>query len=370
MGYVSLPTHHARFAAGLTKLLVVLPEARQIQRWDLRTLEREITAPLTLDGTVQAVSMGSASDGPLLVGGVGGPGSFNGLAFIDPHTLRVLDVSGRQAAGFGERSQIRAAAAGNVFTVGTRDGTHSLMLTGGRLVATAAGPGCPSGACRPSPDGRVVFGPEARDGPRGLFTPLLKHLSGPDFVEHRLFIPAAHGPFYLGVQVDTLSCLPEVFLIGDERPLLTLPRMGVGWGEHAAEVRDPIIPFDLRFHLIPEAKLLVTVPTTNDQLVLRRLDVDQALAQSDRNYLYVASLPPPEARRGSTYGYAPAVKSRAGGVQYKLEAGPEGMALAPDGRLEWPVPKDFQPPDTPVLLRIVDAGGREELHSFVIRVRD
>jgi hypothetical protein len=35
-----------------------------------------------------------------------------------------------------------------------------------------------------------------------------------------------------------------------------------------------------RFHLIPAAQLLITIPYSNDQVVLRRLDIDRALRQT------------------------------------------------------------------------------------------
>ena len=37
---------------------------------------------------------------------------------------------------------------------------------------------------------------------------------------------------------------------------------------------------DKRFHLVPAARLLITIPHTNDKLVLRRLDIEKAIRGS------------------------------------------------------------------------------------------
>src|SRR5205085_1492142 len=49
------------FAAGMTKLLVVLTEKNVLQRWSLLTFERELTVPLPVKGVVGSVAMGSAA---------------------------------------------------------------------------------------------------------------------------------------------------------------------------------------------------------------------------------------------------------------------------------------------------------------------
>ncbi len=46
---------------------------------------------------------------------------------------------------------------------------------------------------------------------------------------------------------------------------------------------------DKRFHLIPQSHLFITIPRTNDCLVLRRLDIETALDRAPGNYLVVTS---------------------------------------------------------------------------------
>ena len=55
------------FAAGLEKLLVLLPETNVLQRWDLARGEREVATTIDVTGTAKRIAMGSASAGPLLI---------------------------------------------------------------------------------------------------------------------------------------------------------------------------------------------------------------------------------------------------------------------------------------------------------------
>ena len=54
---------------------------------------------------------------------------------------------------------------------------------------------------------------------------------------------------------------------------------------------------DRRIFLIPSAKVLITIPETNDRLVLHRFDLDAALDKSGVDYLFVMSEPPSGARK-------------------------------------------------------------------------
>jgi hypothetical protein len=56
--------------------------------------------------------------------------------------------------------------------------------------------------------------------------------------------------------------------LGKDRPIATLPDLelpapGEEWIKHD-------FTFDKRVHLVPEARLLITIPASNDRLVLHR----------------------------------------------------------------------------------------------------
>src|SRR5262249_9686823 len=123
-------------------------------------------------------------------------------------------------------------------------------------------------------------------------------------------------------------------------------------------------------HFIPSAKLIVVIPQSNDKLHLYRFDLEEALEKSGIDYLLVTSRPPQVLRPGSTLTYQVQVKSKKGGVRYKLESGPPGMKLSEGGRLTWPVPAGYAQPETDVLITVSDAAGQEIFHTFRVSLND
>ena len=94
-----------------------------------------------------------------------------------------------------------------------------------------------------------------------------------------------------------------VHLLGDSRPLFTLPDMMLTSDEQW--VRHDFTA-DKRLHFLPDHKLLVTIPEAGDRLVLYRFDVAEALEKSGIDYLFVTSQPPTAAQRPSGAKHTPA----------------------------------------------------------------
>ena len=99
--------------------------------------------------------------------------------------------------------------------------------------------------------------------------------------------------------------------------------------------------------------MIITLPLTNRELVLHRFDLEEALNKLGVDYLFVASQPVVEASVGKPYQYQLSVKSKRGGVTYRLESGPEGMKLDAKGKLTWAVPADFEAADAPVVVEVI-----------------
>ena len=104
------------------------------------------------------------------------------------------------------------------------------------------------------------------------------------------------------------------------------------------------------------------MPRVADKIVLYKVDADAELAKSAVDYLFVASQPPPVVP-GKRYEYAIEAKARKGGVTFKLDFGPQGMAIAADGKLTWDAPADFAKPTT-AGVTVADATGQEVIHSI------
>ena len=127
------------------------------------------------------------------------------------------------------------------------------------------------------------------------------------------------------------------------------------------------LTYDQRLHFLPAAKLVVAIPNTNDRLVLYPFDPEAALEKSNVDYLVVTSRPPPSAKKGQEYVYTLSVKSKKGGVTYKLDSGPKGMAIDGAGKLTWTPPADADA-ENDVIVTVKDAGGGETIESFRVGV--
>jgi hypothetical protein len=127
------------------------------------------------------------------------------------------------------------------------------------------------------------------------------------------------------------------------------------------------LPWEKRIHYYPRAGLLLTLGGTADRLVLRRVDLAAELEKSGADYLVVLSRPP-AAKAGKPFEYRLDVRSKKGGVKVKLETGPAGLTVTPDGRVSWAVPPKFSEAEAEALVTITDASGQEIAHTFTVAV--
>jgi hypothetical protein len=125
---------------------------------------------------------------------------------------------------------------------------------------------------------------------------------------------------------------------------------------------------DKRFHLVPAAHLLITIPPSNDRLVLRRLDVEEALGRTSY-YLAVAALPALAVAPGQKIEQQVVARSKKGGLTYAVANGPNGLGVAADGKLTWLVPKELSGKDVQAVVSVGDASDREVFLTFKIHVK-
>lgn len=352
--YVPAADDKVKFAAGLDHLLVALPGDKVIERWSLKTFEREASAPAK--GEVTALCMGSASHGPLYVAAGGD------AHFLDPVTLKPIDVKvpkGRLPAG----ANVRASADGTVF--GMRNCT--VVFEAEKSVAVHEG-GVGGLVQAPSPTGRFVYAAEAVYGNQlGLV-----HPKPPPQSFARPFVPATHGSFYMRLDFKRWGQFGgslAFFLEGSERPFARLDDVDGVSNEQImnGKNQDKLTP-DRRVFFVPGAKLVVSIPAGESRLVLRRFDAEKELDKAGIDYLLVTSRPPTRAVRGEAYRYEMVVKSRKGGVRCTLDSGPPGMKATAEGKLTWDVPKDFAEAAAVVIVTVNDASGQEVFHTFTVRV--
>lgn len=368
MHYVRIAEEGVKFAAGMDKLLVALPQSGVLQRWSLTTFEREATVPLPVSGKLVALCIGSASNGPLLIGTEGQP-----LKFVDIMTFRPLPVRTQEGQMPGAGVFLHAAADGKTF--GMRPGVGGephdvrlLTLRGEQVVVRS--PWMASSVLVPGPDGRFVYtGSGIYNDQMELVHP--KPLP-PNFAKP--FVPALHGNYYVRLDPKTGDQLVgnlEFFVPGHDQPLARLNNVeGVSGEQISYGTNRDKLTYDQRVHFIPNARRVIAIPRTNDRLVVFRFDVEEAMEKSGVDYLVVTSDPPRTAKRGETYVYGLTVKAKKGGLKYKLESGPKGMTLSAQGRLTWAVPREFEEKEVAVIVAVRDATGQECFHTFTVSLRE
>jgi S1-C subfamily serine protease len=403
---IKLPSPHVLVAAGTAKFLLVFPDEKLLQRWDLATLKREGNNRLSpIDGRINDLAMGCDSGGPALAAwSKESPThvpSVIRFSFIDLDSLSVLRVglaASTQFAGLTtsggsiRRSwvmtgpvRLRASAGGAHFGLGPHMQTLTVL---GRAILEASNYGHNDTYLAPGPDGRTVFG-----GKTGRLNPDLEPApaAGTPGTAPAVTMPSSHPGYYLGIDglPDAVTELASskndldrpvtasVHSTADGSRLLTVH----GLDEMAyamtpgdalkvqAEQSQTRFTLDKRFFLIPQAHLLITIPWTNDRVVLRRLDLDAALDQAGGTDLVVTSAPTLAVRAGEKLEHQIATRSRRQGIGYTLIGGPERLSVAPDGKLSWDVPAALQGDEVTVLVRVRDGAGRELTHELHILVR-
>jgi S1-C subfamily serine protease len=349
--YLPAADDNARFAAGLDKVVIGLPRKGVLERWSLTSWQRELAVASPIKGDIRSVAMGSASDGPLTVNG----------RFLDLRSFQLLPIKYPENAenGWESDTQVFASADGTTFGAWGSTSSRSVWVLQGSEVKSFGGPE-DLGHVVPGPDGHVIFTSQ------GLFTNQLQPMA-PKERNVGFCLPAVQGSFFVSLTPNTpdgKGGTLSLHLLGNDRPLAKLDHFHNlvfdGWG------RDPLGPHK-RFFFIPQAKLLIILPQTNDQLILHRFDVDALLENSGIDYLLVTSQPPTSALREGTYTYQLTVKSKKGGIKYALDSGPEGMEISETGLVRWPVPADAKD-EQAVVITVRDAAGQEAFHTFTIKI--
>jgi hypothetical protein len=393
-GYISVEDGPVSLTAGMNKLLVYQPSGGLLLRYDLLSRQREKVAKLTDAPTqVAAFCLGSASSGPLLVSANDRPGG----QLYDIETLEPMPLSDndKQVLGGGP---CWVSADGRVFAF---NGASTCVLEGGRVHQTQ---GFLQATClQPGPDGKLVY-----TAGYGVLTNRLQPVEDAAYsardnnnMSDYLFLPAAHGPFYMQVhfksplrqmfkeqqrqlkQAGVGILLPRMpgqplhkddpeqgitlYIEGQREPLAQLPGIKVPTSEEMQAMRG--IGMERSVHLVPRARLLIVLAGSRDKLLLYPLDPEAALEKSGIKYLLITSQPPAEATRGQEFVYQVTAKAKAPGVKYRLDSWPQGMGITPEGKITWKVPADLVEKQVDVIVNVRDGEGQEKFHTFTLAVR-
>ncbi len=328
-GYVPAEDERIVYTAGVDTLVLVKTSSRTVEKYDLATQKRLATRKHSGDQPIGLVAMGSTSRGPVLVvleRQEIPTGIRPAMAeLLDLETLDKLDVKMPQGHQFGFQAPnvVYASANGRVFGCHRRGAPQffTLEFHGNELKLHASHTG--SMFVQPDDTGERVY------TTKGVYTSELRLLQQPRANRLRV-LPATSGPFCMRVRqpVSGKGSLVEICLTVESEPLIQM-----GDVEVPESVNHPGVPYvgiAKRIFFVPEAQLLVTLPNSNDTVVLRRLVLEEELKASGKHYLATVSQPT-MARLGQSFEYKIEVLSSAGGVTFHLDDGPEGMTLSEDG---------------------------------------
>ncbi|AWM38508.1 hypothetical protein C1280_16985 [Gemmata obscuriglobus] len=342
-------------AAGMNKLVVGYPDTGALTRFDLTTLEKEVTVQSPVE-KFDALLLGAASAGPL----------FLGRTPVDLQTFKLMDAPA-PPAGFGlyGRRHSRISPDGHVIGSWSTEFSPSGLnvATFGDTSVKPFSEHTSVGFVLPAADGTTVTA-------AGVYGPTGKKLAGPDGYFFRT--PAQEGGFYLtipgggGAQVNTgmgdVAGPTTVYATGDARALVKLSDVELPAGNEAWAGTDFLA--DKKVLFTTTGQLIAVLAPSGDKLVLHKFDLEATLDKAGVDYLFVTSRAP-GAVPGRVFRYAPEVRSKKGGVKVKVDAGPGGMAVDASGVVTWPVPSDFSGSES-VILTVTDRSGQEIFHTFTL----
>ena len=268
--------------------MVVSPGQRLIQRWNLQTLRREKTVPLPGEGAVKKVLMGCNSAGPLLLRMADGT-----VALWDIEAMRPMTVRGRVLGGGPHYEYtVRVSADGQTFVgwtsglTGQHFGMMNLVGDTTRIVDSPDDHSFNGWWVQPNANAGLLLGYGGR-----IYTAGVKAIASDTFKDcvllptedPRIFL-SVHGQDakHSQVTICTTADRRQLYTVRDIEPLTTAT-IFTEWAQFQGEPR---------VHYLPKERVLATLPSSNDGVVIRPLNVVQALKDSGEDFLFVVSRPP------------------------------------------------------------------------------
>ena len=277
----------ALITANAESLIVVSPADSSIQRWDLRRMRSERQASLPPQITPLAAAAGFASVGDLLILARDTRTVANVFLVLDATTLevrripdvwqmqgdRTLDAAPRDDGGFTLPAvavlpdvRLRGSANGHLFGFWSPSRKIGASLIVGNDSALACLPANPIGELLPMADDSA-FGTAA-----GVFRPDLTERFGRPLPQQTRIVPSTHPRYYVEYAPNgAVENPPRVIdratgeAVADLPPIREIDASVTAFALAAAGG----LAWDERVYYLPEAHLLVTIPVSNDKLVLQ-----------------------------------------------------------------------------------------------------
>ncbi|WP_417388105.1 hypothetical protein [Gimesia sp.] len=361
------------FAAGADKLVVLLRDQHQIERYSLQTFKKEQSEALPPDSPVSRITIGAASNGPILVGaetGESGHPYFLDLITLKPAAIQMSEESWESIEG--QNLMVKASANGRIFCLsqsGTDPTFGTMVISVEGLQAHVRYSEDMQGfkiadeeylnVVLPGPEGKAIY---TSSGTR--YPDLLRLDKDTEYKPISFGIPALQGDLCMALVSGSSSI--QIYRTGALPVLLTLPDIWSKerWPDYKAGLRTA----HARLRFVPDAHVISFLPESRDEIILHRFDVDAALKETGTDYLFVTSFPTRDAERGDTYQYRVRFKSNTKPVKYKVMNAPVGMTVSPEGLIHWDVPANSTSDKERVYLVLESPSGKRFMQTIAIYV--
>lgn len=351
------------FAAGKEALFVARPAQGTLERIELESFRRAKLSSLPVASPPYALKIGTNAVSPLFLA------CEADACLIDGRTLERIGDSIGARGQYGYEFQLSA------------DGQTALGVVTGlspvsweRMIVGEPGTqavGSTSNHAKnwsgPTADGSLIL-IKSQECDRNL-----RRIAMGLFEKDRL-LPTVDPRYYLAVQFGSGNVQCQICNVADRRAIYTIRNfedMGLtGNTQQQQSIRDRLeTDRDSYFWLLPDLKSFVTLNWDRQRISIYPFDMEVALKKKGDPWLYVTSIPPLKAVRGSELSHQFQALSSFDMVTYSLESPVEGMSISPQGELQWKVPIDFEQDSVRILIRAM-SGDSEAFAQFELSVQD
>jgi hypothetical protein len=323
------------YAVGKNKLVVLSPDSNQLQRWDLNTRQLEATIKIDLEANQpEFIAMGCESDGPLGILGR------NAVEFVNVRTMELikgisvpnskLNRSRRTGLQVSPNGLVFSAH-GNIIDIGTDPG-HAAFVpleTPRRIRSENRAASRNSPFVLPNDDRslKLLFGRALDYNMVDIGIDAFGVSALYPCVDNRYVLSARHnGHNEYELTICTAAHLQSIH---------TLEPFKLQ-GNQYSELGWEFVGWEKSFHYYPNLEFILWAPPSRDTVVLRRFSLEKAVAQANKQYLYVTSKPVIHTRVGDSYQYQ--LQSLASStVRYSLVGGPPTLTVSDQGLIQWDV---------------------------------
>jgi hypothetical protein len=331
-----------------------------LHRYDLITTERTKSKPNPFGPTITNIIMGHSRGGRAIVRYAVGTDALSraAMAMLDTQRLVPIDLPsepGKAAAIQGRNSFYRDAtrfrANGDMSMLTEWATSHSPRGVG---LLVWQGDHYDHFYSHDSP-GNLAIGDDGYIYTSGgrIYDSRAKHITE---IGRQTLIPGMGGVFFLSITGDGKMTIHQS---GKTAPI---SQVGEFPDWPSGEDRRPLDE-DRRILFLPQHQRIALIPKDDKQIIIRNFDLKAILDAADVDYLVVKSLPGKTARLGEAWTYQMDVISRAGGMKYELQLGPDGMKVSDAGLVTW-TPKKKPDGAVTVIIHIRDESGEETFHKF------